>query len=186
MKAINKSELRTKNIVILTSSIILLFIGMIFFLEDYISFIEGNKIFYLVMLIYFGVEFINYLLTKKMTGMNSLYISLVSLIASVSGLLYGGNNTNLVITITLGGWMFSMVIIKLIRINDLRNKLNNSVFINLFTMSIFILLSCLTLVNIYKGLTNIVMMQGFFFVVYGILNLIETMANIKLCKEPLN
>ena len=53
-------------------------------------------------------------------------------------------------------------------------------------MSMFILLGFLTLVNIYKEISNITMMLGFFFVVYGILNLIETIANIKLCKIPLN
>ena len=79
-----------------------------------------------------------------------------------------------------------MLIIKLIRIENLRNNLNISVFVNLFTMSMFILLGFLTLVNIYKEISNIAMMLGFFFVVYGILNLIETIANIKLCKIPLN
>ena len=186
MKSINKNELKTKNIILIITSVSLLIIGILFFLEDYISFIDGDKIFYVVMLLYFGLEFTNYLLTKKMTGMNSLYISLVRLMASVSGILYGSKDTSLVITITLGCWMFAMLIIKLIRIENLRNNLNVSVFVNLFTMSMFILLGFLTLVNIYKEISNITMMLGFFFVVYGILNLIETIANIKLCKIPLN
>ena len=186
MKSINKNELRTKNMILIITSIALLIIGILFFIEDYIVFIDGDKIFYIVMLLYFGLEFTNYLLTKKMTGMNSLYISLVSLMASVSGLLYGNKDTSLVITITLGCWIIAMLIIKLIRIENLRNNLNISVFVNLFTMSMFILLGFLTLVNIYKEISNMTMMLGFFFVVYGVLNLIETIANIKLCKIPLN
>ena len=94
MKSINKNELRTKNIILIITSVSLLIIGILFFLEDYISFIDGDKIFYVVMLLYFGLEFTNYLLTKNMTGMNSLYISLVSLMASVSGLLFGNKDTS--------------------------------------------------------------------------------------------
>ncbi len=185
MKDLSKKELKSRDIVLIISAIILLFVGVFFFLEKYINFVEGNQIFYVVMLIYFGIEFINYILTKKSTGMNSLYISLVSLIASVSGLLYGKTSTSTVISITLGSWVVAMIVIKLIRIEELRSKLNPIVFINLFTLSMFILLSFLAVVNIYKEITNVCLMMGFFYIVYGILNLIENIAFIKLIKEPI-
>ena len=75
-----------------------------------------------------------------------------------------------------------MLIIKLIRIEDLRNKMNYSVFINIFSMSLFILLGFLTITNLYKGITNQVMVLGFFFTINGILNILEVIGNVKFCK----
>ena len=64
----------------------------------------------------------------------------------------------------------------------LRNQNNYSVFINIFSLSLFILLGFLTITNIYRGISNINLMLGFFFTVNGILNIIETIGNIKFCK----
>lgn len=179
---LTKNEIKNKNMILIITSLFILLIGISFFLTEYITFIESSKIFYLIMLLYFGAEFTNYLLTKKVTGMHSLYISLASIIASLSGLKYANESSNMVISFTLIGWMIMMVIIKLIKIEDLRNQNNYSTFINIFTMSIFILLGFLTITNIYKEISNINLMLGFFFTVNGILNIIETIGNIKFCK----
>ena len=179
---LTKDEIKNKNIILLITSILVLLLGISFFLTDYITFVKSSEIFYLIMLLYFGLEFTNYLLTRKVTGMHSLYISLACIIASVSGLKYMNEQSNMVIAFTLIGWMVIMLIIKLIRIEDLRNKNNYSVLINIFTMSIFILLGFLTITNIYKEMSNINLMLGFFFTVNGILNLVETVGNIKFCK----
>lgn len=180
---LTKDEIKTKNVILVITSFFTLLIGLFFFIEDGIEFLDGNQVFYIAMLLYFGAEFTNYLLTKKVTGMHSLYISLASLIASVSGLIYMDKQTNLVLSFTLIGWMIMMVVIKLIRIEDLRNHMNNSVFINIFSMSLFILLGFLTITNLYKEISNPNMMLGFFFVVNAILNIIETIGNIKFCKN---
>lgn len=182
MKNLTKNETKNKNVILIITSILTLFIGLIFFIEDSIKFINGCEIFYIAMLMYFGLEFINYLLTKNKTGTNSLYISLACLIASVSGIKYMNEPTNMVLTITLIGWMVMMVVIKLIKIEELRDNLNNSAFINMFSMSLFILLGFLTITNLYKGISNQVMILGFFFTVNGILNIVEVIGNIKFCK----
>lgn len=182
-KKLNKDEIKTKNIILVITSFFTLLIGVFFFIEDGIKFLEGNEVFYVAMLLYFGCEFTNYLLTKAVTGMHSLYVSLACLIASVSGLLYMNEQTNLVLSFTLIGWMIMMVVIKLIRIEDLRKELNYSVFINVFSMSLFILLGFLTITNLYKGISNPNMMLGFFFTVNSILNIIETIGNVKFCNK---
>ena len=110
--------------------------------------------------------------------MDSLYKSLAALIASVSGLLYMDKTTNLVVGYTLVGWLVIMLVIKLIKIEDLRNKLNNGVFINIFTMSLFILLGFLVSTNIFMGITNIPLLLGFFFIANGVINIGETISNI--------
>lgn len=179
---LTKNETKTKNVVLIITSILVLLIGVSFFFNKYITFLDGREIFYIVMLLYFGCEFTNYLLTRKETGMHSLYISLACMIASVSGLKYMNEPSNMVLSITLAGWMIIMVIIKLIRIEDLRNKMNYSVFINIFSLSLFILLGFLSITNLYKGISNECLMLGFFFVANGILNIIETLGNIKFCK----
>ena len=179
---LTKDEIKSKNMVLIITSIFILILGVSFFFNKFITFLHGCEIFYIVMLLYFGAEFTNYLLTRKNTGMHSLYVSLVSLIASVSGLKYMDEATNMVLSVTLAGWMVMMIIIKLIRIEDLRNKLNNSVFINIFSMSLFILLGFLVITNLYKGISNECFILGFFFTANGVLNLIENIGNIKFCK----
>ena len=184
MKSIKltKDEIKSKNIILILTSIFVLLLGVSFFFNDLIVFLDGCEIFYVVMLLYFGAEFTNYLLTRKITGMHSLYIALASLIASVSGLKYMNEPINMVLSITLASWMIIMVIIKLIRIDDLRKELNNSVFINIFSMSLFVLLGFLVITNLYLSISNECLILGFFFTANGILNLIETLGNIKFCK----
>ncbi len=179
---LTKDEVKTKNVILIITSIFILLLGVSFFFNDLIIFLDGCEIFYVVMLLYFGAEFTNYLLTKKITGMHSLYIALVCLIASVSGLKYMNEPTNLVLSITLASWIVIMIIIKLIRIEELRKKLNSSVFINIFSMSLFVLLGFLVITNLYKGISNECLILGFFFTANGILNLIENIGNIKFCK----
>ena len=179
---LTNNELKTKNITIFITSILVLFLGISFFFTDYIRYFKSSEIFYVVMLLYFGLEFTNYIITRRITGMHSLYISLACIIASISGIKYINEPSNMVLSYTLIGWMIMMLIIKLIRIEDLRNKNNYSVLINIFTMSIFVLLGFLTITNIYKELSNINLMLGFFFTVNGILNLIENIGNIKFYK----
>lgn len=179
---LTKDEVKTKNIILIITSIFVLLMGISFFFNDFITFLDSCEIFYVVMLLYFGAEFTNYLLTRKITGMHSLYIALTCLIASVSGLKYMNEPSNMVLSITLAGWMVIMIVIKLIRIEDLRSKLNNSVFINIFSMSLFILLGFLVVTNLYMNISNECLMLGFFFTANGILNLIETLGNIKFCK----
>ena len=179
---LTKNEIKSKNIILILTSIFILFLGISFFLSDYVTFLESSEIFYVIMLLYFGAEFTNYLLTRKVTGMHSLYSSLACIIASFSGIKYINEPSNMVISITLIGWITMMVIIKLIRIDDLRNQNNNSFFINIFTMSLFILLAFLVVTNIKQELSNINLMLGFYFTVNGILNIIENIGNIKFCK----
>ena len=171
---LTKDEIKSKNMVLL--------IGMSFFFIKFITFIDGCELFYVAMLLYFGCEFANYILTRKVTGMHSLYVSLACLIASVSGLKYMNEPSNMVLSITLASWMIIMIVIKLFRIEELRSELNNSVFINIFSMSLFILLGFLVVTNLYLSISNEALMLGFFFVANGILNIIETVGNIKFCK----
>ena len=134
------------------------------------------------MLLYFGAEFTNYLLTRKETGLHSLYASLACIIASVSGLLYMDEKTNMVLSITIASWMVIMVVIKLIKIEELRNELNPSIFINIFLLSLFILLGFLCVTNLYRSINNPCLILGFFFTTNGIINMIETIGNIKFSK----
>ena len=179
---LTKNEVKTKNIVLTITSILTLLLGLSFFFDKYIEFLDGCEIFYVVMLLYFGLEFANYLLTKKYTGMHHLYKSLACIIASVSGLKYINDPSNMVIGITLIGWLVIMLVIKLIKIEELRNEYNYSVFINIFSMSLFILLGVLVVTNILKGISNECFILGFFFTANAILNLMEIIGNIKFEK----
>lgn len=179
---LTKNEIKSKNIILIITSIFILFLGISFFLSNYVKYFESSEIFYVVMLLYFGAEFTNYLLTRKIRGMHSLYVSLACIIAAFSGLRYLSEPSNMVISFTLIGWIVMMVIIKLIKIEDLRNKNNYSVFINIFAMSLFILLGFLVVTNIYKGISNTNLMLGFYFTVNGILNILETFGEVKFIK----
>lgn len=177
-----KDENKSNNIVLIITNILILLLGLSFFFDKYIKFLDGCEIFYVVMLLYFGLEFANYLLTKKETGMHHLYISLACIISSVSGLKYMNEPSNYVIGFTLIGWLIIMLIIKLIRIEDLRDKLNTKVFINIFTLSLFILLGFLVTTNILVGISNKCMILGFFFTLNGIICIAEMFSELKFKK----
>ena len=176
---LTKSEKKTKNIILIITSVLSLLIGISFFFNDYIPFLDGCEIFYVVMLLYFGLEFTNYLLTRKLTGMDSLYKSLACIIASVSGLSYMNEPSEMVIGYTLIGWLVIMLIIKLIKIEDMRKKFNPGIYINIFTMSLFILLGFLITTNVFIKITNQPMILGFFFTANGVINLVENIAVVK-------
>ena len=177
-----KNKNRFENLVLIISSILSLLVGISFFFKDIFEFLNGSLVFYVGMLICFGIEIATYILTRKSYGNYSLFKALTYLRASVSGLKYMEEPSSNVIGYTLVGFSIIMIIIKLIRIDDLRNEGNTSVFINLFSMSLFILLSFLVITNIFKGITNEVLILGFFFVANSVLNLIENVGYIRFKK----
>ena len=90
--------------------------------------------------------------------------------------------SNYVIGITLIGWLIIMLIIKLIKIEELRSKVNFSIFFNIFSMSLFILLGFLVVTNILVGISNECLILGFFFTANGVLNLVEVIGDVKFSK----
>lgn len=180
MKDLTKNSKKNKNIVMIITSILSLLLGVSFFFSKDIKFVSSTEIFYIILLLYFGLDFTNYLLTRKESGLNTLYKALVSMIASFAGLKYASSSSNIVLSVVLGGWSFAMLVIKLIRIEELRDKNDYSIFVNLFCMSLFILLCFLTITNLYLNISNKVMILGFFFVVNGIINIVEVLGNIMI------
>lgn len=177
-----KDNIKVRNIILIVFYSFILLLGISFFFDKYITFLDGCEIFYIVMLLYFGIEFSVYLLTRKSTGMHHLYIALACIIASFSGIKYIDQPSNYVIGFSLAGWILIMLIIKLIRIEDLRNELDYRIFFNIFSMSLFILLGFLVVTNIFVGISNKCLILGFFFTSNGVLNMIDLISEIKLKK----
>ena len=172
-KELSKDYKKTKKIINFISSISIIILGLLFFIVPYISDMESNKILFVVMLIYFGVKICEYILTRKSRDSECIWVAIACILASAGALQYDSVKSNLLVSISLSTWSLMLIIIKLIKINELREKENNLMFLNILTMSLFMLSSILSIITIYKELISINLVLGFFFIAEGILHTIE-------------
>lgn len=178
-KELSKNYNKTKNIINIFSSISVIFLGVLFFIVPNVSHMEPNKILFVAMLIYFGIKICEYILTRKSKDSECIWVAIANILASTAALQYGELESNILVSISLSVWILILIIVKLIKINELRDTENNLMYLNIVTMSMFVLAGVLSVVSIYKEVININLILGFFFVIEGILHTIEIIFSVK-------
>lgn len=180
-RELSKNYKKTKNLVNFISSLSIIILGILFFIVPTVSNMEPNKILFVVMLLYFGVKISEYILTRKSRDSETIWVAIACFLASASAIQYGSIASNILVSVSLSVWVLILTIIKLIKINEYREQENTLMYINIVTMSLFILLGVLSVVSIYREIVSINLILGFFFIIEGILHSLEV--GIRITKE---
>ena len=180
-RELSKNYKKTKNLINFVCSLSIFILGMLFFIVPTISDMESNKILFIVMLLYFGVKISEYILTRKSRDSETIWVSIACFLSAASAIQYGEIASNVLVSVSLSVWVLILTIIKLIKINEYREQENTLMYLNVVTMSLFILLGVLSVVSIYQEVVSINLILGFFFIVEGILHSLEV--GIRITKE---
>lgn len=174
----SKNYKKTKNIINIISSFSVILLGCLFFIVPRISDMEPNKILFISMLLYFGIKISEYILTRKSRDSECIWVAIASFLAATAALEYGEYASNIIVSISLSVWILILTIVKLIKINEYRDKENNLMFLNIITMSLFLLSGILSVVTIYRELISINITLAFFLIAEGIFHTIEVISFI--------
>lgn len=180
-KELSKDYKKTKNIINIISSVSIVILGCLFFIVPRVSEMEPNKILFIAMLIYFGIKISEYILTRKSRDSECIWVAIASFLAATAGLEYGEIASNILVSISLSVWILILTIVKLIKINEYRDAENNLMYLNIVTMSLFLLSGVLSVITIYQEVISINMILGYFFIIEGILHTTEVA--IPIAKE---
>lgn len=180
-RELTRNYKKTKNFVNFICSFLTFILGLLFFIIPSVSNMEPNKILFIVMLLYFGIKVSEYILTRKSKDNETIWIAIACILGAASAIEYMELDSNILIAVSLGIWGLMLTIIKLIKINDYRDTENPLMYLNIITMSLFILVGIMSIISIYRETINTNTMMGFFFTINGLLSIFET--TISIIKE---
>ncbi len=162
-----------KNCLNIGISIILVFMGIFLLIFPWFGETRPGKLLYLLYVIYGGIKIIEYIFTRHEKDYEDLYTGIACILAAASGFKFWMYSSAMVLSLTLAAWVGIMAIIKLIKLDYYHDRGNKMFYVNLITFSVFLLVGLLTSVNLYFEAAIQTIMLGLFFLVNGILNLIE-------------
>lgn len=134
-----------------------------------LGFENENYLFFMLMVSYSLISYVLYMSIRREKDYEYLLISLVSLIAGISGVVFNNQSTKLVLSLSLIGWISMVAIIKLIKIDYYHDNDNRLWIVRTITFVLFIIIGTLTSVNLYYNIKIQSLMLGFLFIVISIL-----------------
>ena len=129
-----------------------------------------NQLFFLIMLIYGFLSYVLYMLIRRKDDYEYLYISLASVFLPKE-------NVNLVLSLSLVGWMSLVAIIKLIKVDYYHDRNDILWFVRSITFVLFLIIGTLTAVNLYYNIEIQSLMLGFFLISVSILEVFDPVAD---------
>lgn len=111
-----------------------------------------NQLFFLIMLIYGFLSYVLYMLIRRKDDYEYLYISLASVIIAMIEVFLPKENVNLVLSLSLVGWMSLVAIIKLIKVDYYHDRNDILWFVRSITFVLFLIIGTLTAVNLYYNI----------------------------------
>lgn len=154
----------------LVIDIVIIFLGFIVCLFPSISEINANMVFYILMVIYAGLELCEYIISNRSVK-EGLYLFFASGTCAFSSFFLKEYSTHAVISITLVVWLLMITIIKMIHLENIGNRKSRLFIIKLTTMSINILIGLLISSNIFFQMSKVGYMLAILYISYGFLEL---------------
>ncbi len=136
-----------------------------------------NQLFFLIMLIYGFLSYVLYMLIRRKDDYEYLYISLASVIIAMIEVFLPKENVNLVLSLSLVGWMSLVAIIKLIKVDYYHDRNDILWFVRSITFVLFLIIGTLTAVNLYYNIEVQSLMLGFFLISVSILEVFDPVAD---------
>lgn len=160
-----KVELIIATFLILCGSLVLIF--------PLFQFVKVKLIFILVLAVYGVLNLIKFILVRESKDYEGLFTTLASIVALVVVCFLDIDSVPWYLALSLFIWIIMMSLIKLKKAdyyNDLRNK---TWILEVVTLILFILSGLLTTINLYYENDIQVLVLGYFYLIHGILELVD-------------
>lgn len=171
----NKKE---KINLIVSGILIILGIGLII----YPQIGEANPInlLYIVFGIYGIIKVAEYFICKQKDDREDLYTGIISIVYALTSIKYANSTSLVVLSLTFATWTAIMSIIKLVKLDYYHDRKNKMLNINIMTFLLFLIIGMLTSFNLYFEDTVKTLIIGYFFIINGVLNMLEDTTRICL------
>ncbi len=150
--------------------IVLILLGFIVSAFPKISSLNANIVFYTLMSIYAGLEFLEYFISKY--SKESIYLAISSSVCAFSGFFLKNLDAPTVLSITLVAWILMISISKIIGFETIYERRINLFIVKLSALSTVILIGILVSINIYFRMSAIGHMLALMYITYGFLELL--------------
>ncbi len=159
-------------------------IGVILLTFPNTNFEEANTLLYVIMTGLAVIKFIQYFLTRRFSPKDyeHLFVAIACVLAATSGLVFNSEKTEMVLALTLIGWVAIVAIIKLIKIDYLMDQDNDLWYVFLIDFGLFILIGVLTSINLFYDVVVQTLMLGFFFAFFGFMEIAKPLINALIFK----
>ncbi len=159
-------------------SFVLVLLGIILVIYPLVGHLSPNILLYALLLIYGVLKFIEYIKSRLESDREDLLTGVICVLVALSGIVFFDNDSALVLSLTLASWVSLLAIIKLIKMDYYHNRKNIMVYTNLITFLLFLFIGLLTCLNLYFDYTVQTLVLGYFFIINGLLNLLEDAVRI--------
>lgn len=165
--------MQKKQIVDLIIAIFFILCGSVLLLFPLFSFIKVKWIFIGVLGVYAFLNLIKFLLTYKSKDYEGLFTSVASIVVLIIACKLDIAKVPWYLALCLLMWIILLSLIKLKK-TDYYNDRNNKIWIlKAVTLILFILTGLLTAMNLYYENDIQVLILGYFFLIHGILELVD-------------
>ena len=161
--------MKEKQIIRLVSYFFIFCMGASLLIKPSLGLENENYLFFLTMVFYGLVTYILYMLTRKKDDYEYLFTSLASVLAGAAGVVFNNQNSALVLSLSLVGWISMVSVIKLIKIDYYHDRSNLLWVIRTIAFVLFLAIGVLTCINLYYNIEIQSLMLGFFFVSVAVL-----------------
>lgn len=174
----NKTETNKRDKMNLIVSGVLILFGIILVVYPLFGEMSPIKLLYMVFSVYGIIKLIEYVKSKTYGDKEDLFAGIICIIYTLVGIKFMNNDTPLVLSISLASWTGFMAIIKLVKLDYYHDRSNEMIYTNLTTFALFLLIGLLTSINLYFDNTVQTLILGYFFIINGLLNLLEDAVRI--------
>lgn len=187
-------KIRVEILVNIVLSLITMLIGII--LMSFPAFGLIDSVYYISLIFYIFSFFtvIAYFLERKNENYELLFLSLTNIVTATFMFLYQNKNMAVVFGSSMLIFILLNIFYKGLYSLKYKTEKNYKWFFNLLEVTLIGLVGTLTVVNLYNEISVITMIFGYFFITYGVINIIEPLFELgiesgyfkKLLKEITN
>lgn len=165
--------MKKKQMVDLVIAIFLIIAGSIILLLPINNIFNITYIFCTILIIYSILNLIKFILTKESKDIEGLLTSIASIITFIIAIKIHLEEKPWNLALTLFIWIMMMSLIRLKKGDYYNDRHNKMWILEIVTLILFILTGVLTVINLYYTTDVQILVLGFFFLINGILELVD-------------
>ena len=163
-----KVELIIAAFLIICGSLVLIF--------PLFQFVKVKFIFISVLAVYGLLNLIKFILVRESKDYEGLFTTLASIVALIVVCFLDVDNVPWYLALSLFIWIIFMSLIKLKKADYYNDRKNKVWILEIVTLILFILSGLLTTINLYYENDIQVLVLGYFYLIHGILELVDPLA----------
>ena len=159
----------------------LVVIGMLIIVLAKLNYNDVKLLFIGTMISYAVLNLLQFLLTRKSKDYEGLYTFIASMVVGIVGIYFSFDKEN-VLSVSIMSWVTMMAVIKFIKTDYYNDRRDRMWKLRVVTLVLFMLVGILTSISLNYSTNVQVLVIGFFFLIHGILELVDPITKYLLSR----